>query len=374
MIILQIAPEFDPGTGVGSVVHHLEREWIARGHDVRRLNVAGGSATSLGESRSGHFVRLRHAGRVMWSSTVGTVVARRAVRSLPDGAISICHNDALAGAIYVNHGVLQTAMRARGQYWQRMVRNPVHLFTAARDRIRYQGTTHLAVVNLTFEDDRALRDIYPRLRPPTRVIGNGVDTQRFRPASHEERCVARAKLSIPDDALVTVFVGNEYERKGLGPLLEAIARAGEKHHIVVVGGSPSMTAKLGDLTRNRGINHRSHIVGKQDPLPYLWAADLLAQPSAYESYGLVVAEALAAGVPVMSTRVGVAPDLVESGVNGYLTDGTPEDMLGVLERLEQDDRQMMRSAARESAVVHSWDRVAETYLSLFSELVDAGVK
>ena len=70
----------------------------------------------------------------MWFSTVGTHRARAYLRRHPD-ELSICHNDALAGDVYVNHGIVQAAMRARGHYWLRMVRNPLHLFTTARDLV-----------------------------------------------------------------------------------------------------------------------------------------------------------------------------------------------------------------------------------------------
>src|SRR5690606_29494482 len=93
--------------------------------------------------------RLRHAAFVVCFSTVGTVRARKAVRNLPPGGVSICHNDALAGNVYVNHGVLTSAMRARGSFVWLMVRNPLHILTAVRDHYRYRFGTHDAVVSLS---------------------------------------------------------------------------------------------------------------------------------------------------------------------------------------------------------------------------------
>lgn len=372
MIILQISPEFNPGTGVGGVAHSLEREWLALGHDVRRFGPEEAGCGLLAEPRPGLRGRLRHACYVVWFSTIGTVRARRTVRRLPQHAVSICHNDALAGDIYVNHGVLASAMHARGRYMWRMLRNPLHLFTTARDYLRYIAPVHRLVVNLTNEDDQALKRTYPRLRPSTRVLSNGVDTERFRPPSASERASARARLSLPHDALLTIFIGNEYERKGLFPLIDAIAMAGKRHHLAIVGGTSDMTARLKPVVRDRRIGDRCHIVGTSDPLPYLWAADLLAQPSSYESYGLVVTEALAAGVPVLSTPVGVAPDVIESGVNGYLSIGTATEMHAMLSQFETADREAMRTAARESVRGRTWTHVARAYMSLFSEFANAG--
>lgn len=373
MIILQISPEFEPGTGVGAVAHNLEEQWRSRGHDVRRFGLAEAGWARRSGPRSGLVGRVGHVGQVVWFSTIGTVRAKRAVAALPPGAIAICHNDALAGDIYVNHGILQAAMRARGHYQWRMVRNPLHLFTAVRDRRRYEGGTHRVVVNLTHEDDAALRREFPGIQSPTVVIGNGVDTERFRPPTKEERCDARARLDLEDHAILTIFIGNEYERKGLFGLMDAVAGSGPQHRLLVVGGTADMIADAQEAARRRGMGDRLLMVGRQDPLPYLWAADLLAQPSAYESYGLVVTEALAVGVPVVSTHVGVAPDVIDDGVNGYLTDGASQDLGDILVRFETADHQSMRSAARRSSLGHGWGTISERYLELFAELTGTEV-
>lgn len=68
--------------------------------------------------------RLIVATRVVWFSTVGTVLARRAAKRQAPGTVVICHNDALAGDVYVNHGIVLQAMRNRGGAFARVLRNP----------------------------------------------------------------------------------------------------------------------------------------------------------------------------------------------------------------------------------------------------------
>lgn len=368
MIILQIAPVIGVGTGVGAVAYHLEQEWLRLGHDVRRLELKDTGAGWLARPGSGVPGKLKLLAGVVWFSTVGTVVARRRIAELPAGSVSICHNDALAGDLYVNHGLLQTSLAARGRRRLRLLRNPLHLFTTARDRWRYRSSLHRAVVNLTAADDRALRQVYPRLHPPTWVIGNGVDVTRFRPPTPAERQEQRDALGLSDDDVVTVFVGHEFARKGLAPLLEAIAGLDARHHLVVVGGDPPMVESLRRRAQQLGCEHRCHAVGVQDPLPSLWAADVLAQPSAYESYGLVVVEALAAGLPVISTPVGVAPEVVVEGRTGFLTDATPEDLARCLRLVAAGDRGALSDASRRLAESHAWPRVAADYLARLAVL------
>jgi UDP-glucose:(heptosyl)LPS alpha-1,3-glucosyltransferase len=366
--IVQITPEIGPGTGVGAVAYHLEQEWQRRGVDVRRftLDEAGGAwLPRLGGGVSG---RLALIARVVWFSTVGTQRARRYLRRHP-GAVSVCHNDALAGDVYVNHGIIQTAMQARGHYWFRMARNPLHLFTTVRDRRRYTRATHRLVVNLVREEERLLREAYPGLAIPTVVIGNGVDVDRFRPPSGDERERARARLSLGPAARCVLFIGNEFGRKGLPALIDAVARLDDDTYLFVVGGTPEMVLAEASRPAAKRLGSRLVFVGAQgDPRPWLEAADVLASPSAYESYGLVVLEALACGVPVVATPTGCVPDVIVEGVNGAVTGGTAEQVEEGLRRILSGDLAAMRAAARQSAEGHSWSAVAARYLDALAQL------
>ncbi|BDZ54909.1 hypothetical protein GCM10025870_19820 [Agromyces marinus] len=162
--IVQIAPTIEPGSGVAGVAYALEQEFRAAGVHVERFTAADAGRTLVQPHRTRFGLHLARAGNVIWFSTVGTRRAKRFLAARPD-AVSFTHNDVMAGDVYVNHGLLQAAMRARGNYAWRMVRNPVHLFTALRDRIRYRGRTHRAVVALTGEEARLLTEVYGRVRP-----------------------------------------------------------------------------------------------------------------------------------------------------------------------------------------------------------------
>jgi UDP-glucose:(heptosyl)LPS alpha-1,3-glucosyltransferase len=177
---------------------------------------------------------------------------------------------------------------------------------------------------------------------------------------------------VPDAALHVLFVGHEFERKGLPLVLEAAA-AEPRVHVSVVGGTSDMLESLERLAVELGVRARVHLAGQvRDPLPWLHAADALALPSAYEANALVVLEALACGVPVVATPVGYAPQVVADGVNGYLVERTAHDVRRALTALADAtvrERDAMSRAARRTAEDHDWDRVAESYLSLLTPLV-----
>jgi len=375
--ILQIAPEIAPGSGVGGVAHHLEEAFERAGVPTERFTLADARGTWLPEPGPGLRGRLVLLARVVWFSTVGTALAHRRLaraRRAPGArVVSICHNDVLAGDVYVNHGILRVAMRARGGYVWRMVRNPLHLFTAARDAVRYRGRTHRVVVNLTSAEREALRATYPHLRAPAVVIGNGVDVTRFAPPSPAERAAARAAAGVPDGAAHVVFVGHEFDRKGLDLVLEAAADLPDVH-VSVVGGTPDMLADVRARVARLETTDRVHLAGRvPDPRPWLHAADALALPSAYEANALVVLEALACGVPVVATPVGYAPDVLDDGRTGWLVDRTVDGVRkGLAAVVALDDRARLDAAraARATAERHGWDAVARRYLALAAELAE----
>lgn len=371
MRIVQIAPKIGPGTGVGAVAYHLEQEWAAAGHDVSRFTLDDARAGWLPEGRSGLQGKAVLALQVLWFSTVGTVLARRRLAELGTDAISVCHNDVLAGDVYVNHGNLVAAMRARGGAGWRLMRNPLHLFTTARDALRYRTNLHRHVVNLSTAEDTLLRQTFGKVAAPTWIIPNGVDVDRYHPPSSDDRQTLRAELGLRETDVASLFVGHEYGRKGLYPLIEAMLRLPEHHHLIIVGGDHDQVAQLSSDPRIISLWARCHLMGAADPRPYYWASDVLVQASAYESYGLVVSEALACGLPVVSTPVGCAVDLIRDGENGFLTSGAVEDIAARIQDLADLDSVRVRHAARSTAERCSWAAVATAYLGHLRDLAPA---
>lgn len=362
--IVQIAPQISPGSGVGMVAYALEREFQAVGAIVERFTLEDARGRPSRSSPS----RLRLAWDVVWFSTVGTRRAKRFLAARPD-AVSICHNDVMAGDIYVNHGILPAAMRARGHFALRMMRNPLHLFIAVRDRVRYRGGTHRAIVVLSSTEAALLGTEYGKVCAPITVIGNGVDLERFRPPTIGERAEARARLGFEEDDRVALFIGHEFDRKGLPAVMEALSRVGPRIKLLVVGGSEDMIAHAHAHASNLGAGERVVFAGEHgDVSNFLVASDMFVLPSAYEASALVLLEALASGLPVIATRAGSAPDIVEDGVNGYLV---PRDAAVIADRMEllaADASSARRVRARESSLRYSWERIAQQYVALLESL------
>lgn len=367
MKIVQIVPELRTGSGVEAVAYHLGQEWARLGAETAQFTLADAGGAWLPAAGAGLRGKLALASRVMWFSTVGTVRARRMLARQPEDTVTICHNDVVAGAVYVNHGITAEAMRARGNRWIRMLRNPLHLFVWLRDARRFAGETHEVVVNLSVPEVEALHRTYPRIRPRTAVIGNGVDTVHYQP-DPDSRASARSQLGIDPEANVGVFVGHEYARKGLPHVLDAMTELPD-FTLLVVGGTAEMITAAQQEADTLGVAERVRFLGRQpDPRPYFHASDVFVFPSAYESYGLVVLEALACGVPVVATAVGCVPEVLTDGVNGAVVRPEAASVREGIRSCLAADRAHQSRQARSTAEAHSWTAVARQYLELFDSL------
>ena len=367
-VICQLAPRIGEGTGVGAVAHGLAQAFVAKGICVEEFTLADTPYRSI-PTRSAIARHVEHLLEVVYFSTGGSARARARLRREPD-TWSICHNDLMAGDIYVNHGLLRLAMESRGHARLRMLRNPLHLFTNARDWWRFNHCqAHRAVVHLTNAEQSAFHRLYPRSPLPSAVIGNGVDTAYYRLPTDTERSMARKKFAVPPDAFIVSFAGHEFGRKGLDLLIDALPSLPSRVHLLVAGGRPEDIERARRHAASVSATDQVTFAGVQpDARETLWASDAMALPSSYESYSLILLEALACGVPAIHTEVGAAPDLIQPGMNGFLIERNVPQVIAAILAATRLDPTSARAAARAVATPHDWADVADKYLDLLATL------
>jgi glycosyltransferase involved in cell wall biosynthesis len=202
-----------------------------------------------------------------------------------------------------------------------------------------------------------------------RLIFNGIDTDKFTPCTAEERATVRARLELPEQRGIGLFVGRFVRKKGLH-IIEALARRLPEVLWVFVGSGPEDPTPWG--LNNVQVAGRV----KHEDLPDFYrAADVLLLPSSGEGFPLVVQEALACGLGVLSTReVGTACPQA-----GHLirTPSEPDNAVGVagweraVHDLLADDPYLeaRENRAHEAHKLWSWDHCASEYLRLFDEIV-----
>ena len=202
------------------------------------------------------------------------------------------------------------------------------------------------------------------------TVPNGVDTDRFCPGSPDARRVARASLGIGADRLVTLFVGSEWEGKGLVHALEAVSRRSGCDLLVVGRGDLD---RYGRIVRDLGITERvTFLEPRPDLLPLYRAADVFLLPTVYETFSLVSHEAAACGLALLVTRVSGVDELLEDGENGWFIRRDPADIATRLAELEADPdgRERLGAAARRSALRYSWPAMVRGYRSVYDAVME----
>ncbi len=205
------------------------------------------------------------------------------------------------------------------------------------------------------------------------VIGNGIDLTRFQPVPRDE---ARAALGLPRDARILVSVGTLVERKGFHRVIECLPALLSRHpdlHYVAVGGSGpegDISARLRAQVERLGLGERVHFLGACAPdrlkLP-LSAADVFVLATSYEGWANVFLEAMACGLPVVTTRVGGNAQVVCDAALGTLVPFGDQDALcsALSDALTRPwDRARIRAYAQANA----WDQRIPALVALFEEL------
>jgi glycosyltransferase involved in cell wall biosynthesis len=205
------------------------------------------------------------------------------------------------------------------------------------------------------------------------VIPNGIELGRFYP-DPEARVRVRAELGIDPDAWVIGTVGRVAVEKNQALLLRAAAPLlGPKVRLIVAGDGPLM-ASLQELVITLGISGPAHLLGVRRDVPaVLNALDVFAMSSDTEGLPLVVLEAMATGLPVVSTSVGGIPNVLSEGQTGFLVPaGDDAALRDRLAKLAADPAMTRACGARARAVTverFSAERMQREYLELYARVL-----
>jgi glycosyltransferase involved in cell wall biosynthesis len=181
------------------------------------------------------------------------------------------------------------------------------------------------IIAVSYFTKRELLEYYKIPEEKIRVIHNGVDTTKFRPAKDKRKI--KEELGFNPNDLAIVSVGRLYARKGLFTLIESmpavIKRFKNAKFIISGKGQSDEMRKLVDYAEKIGVKDNLIFTGyfPDKKLPKLYqAADVFAFSTFYEHHPFAVLEALSTGLPVVTTNVGGIPETIENGKNGFLVE------------------------------------------------------
>lgn len=191
------------------------------------------------------------------------------------------------------------------------------------------------IITVSHANEKLMQKLYPELKNYTTTVLNGVDSTWFESqllnfsesAMNEFR---EEEFEADEKTKVILTVAELHERKGLEYLIKAMPAILEKipnTKLIIVGEGPQRQ-DIEKLIEKEGLAKNIKLLGYRKSIPKIMAsANLFVLPSVKEAFGLVILEAMAAWLPVLATKVGGIPEIIEDGVNGFLIEPKDSDAL-----------------------------------------------
>ncbi|RMG00599.1 MAG: glycosyltransferase family 1 protein [Nitrospirae bacterium] len=200
------------------------------------------------------------------------------------------------------------------------------------------------------------------------VIYNGVDLEEFAPGGVSDRTALRERFGLSGKAEVILFIGSDYRRKGLKTLLEAMGSIKRQStYLLVVGRGRRENYRR--LLHRLGLEERVIFAGPQtEPGPFYRGADIFVLPTLYDPFSNATIEALASGLPVITSQNNGASEIISHNEDGYILDD-PGDSSRLAEYIIRalDERKEMGGNARQKAESYPIEKSLKAFMKTIEE-------
>jgi glycosyltransferase involved in cell wall biosynthesis len=381
MKIAHVTSTFPPYQGgTGNVCYYNARELARRGHDVHVFTAAAEGAPAQ-ETREGvHIHRLRPLLRVGNAPILPQIVSK-----LRGFEVVHLHLPFIGGGELASLSVLLHRIPFVVTYHSDLIGDGTWrdlVFRAAMWSSRHAVLMQADMVLFVSEghaETCAQRGVYEARRTHCQILPNGVDTGLFRPLA--DRQDTRRRLGLTDSNPVVGFVGvldRAHHYKGLEVLMAALADPELAHVQLLVVGGGELQEHYQQHAFELGIDHRAVFcgaVGHDDLAAHYRCCDVFAVPSlAPESFGLVVAEGMACGIPVVASDGPGVRSLVEEGVNGWLTPAGDvlslrQGLIKTLGMAPEQRAAMGRAGRRKVEERYAWEQIGARLEAIYRDIL-----
>lgn len=251
--------------------------------------------------------------------------------------------------------------------------NPSHSFRLKAERNVFASAQLKAVICISEMVRQEVLAHFPIAPEKLHVIYNAVDAERFSPALICHRDEIRARFNIPPDAALFLLIGSGFARKGVAPAIAAIARLPDNAHLLIVGKDKQAARYQAQV--GASLARRVHFAGPQmDVRPFYGAADVFVLPTLYDPLSNAVLEALACGLPVLTSSKCGAGEIVLAQQAGFVCDARDVVALGEHMRrlLDPELRRACAARARAAALELSAEAMTARLLTLYRSLLPVG--
>ncbi|MGL5940203.1 MAG: glycosyltransferase family 4 protein [Waterburya sp.] len=370
MHIALTVEQFNQLGGIERVTVQLALSYRQLGHEVTVLT----SDWDKTYEEQFNFIKVNAPQKPVWRRNLA--FPKAITQTLSKGSYDFIHAQGASSlkfdltTLHSVHAAWMSILRAETKPWSRkgLARRlrPSDWATIAIERIQAKNRHGFFHACSRIVQEEALH--FSRI-PPERIksIPWGVDLETFQP-NIKVRAQERQTWGVDESDIVLLFVANAFVRKGLDTILSAIAKLGKQQlHLMIVGrDNPQMyLSKIEQL----GLKHQVHFLGYRSVIACYQAADIFVLPTTYEPWGLVISEALACGLPVITSSLAGAADLITPGENGILLNDprSVQELAKAIDTLLAPERlNQMVKAARPSVQNSSWLEVSRQILALKS--------
>ncbi|KAA0017903.1 glycosyltransferase family 4 protein [Salinicola corii] len=368
--IVQIVRDIGPSGGINGVAYNLDIQFKRKGVEAQAFTLGKVKKESM--AKSVFFSKIKLMKEVVQFTVFGTFRARKQFLKSNDQSVVLCHADVLYGDVYVNHGLHLAMLRRSKNRFRIIVRNPFHLFLLLREWLRFYFNIHSVIVCFSDREKLELLEVYPKIKSEVAVIPNGIDLDIYRPGPPQDNCNLRLSFGLGLEDLCLVFVGHEFDRKGLKFVIEALALLPNHVKLVVVGGgSQSKIEQYKKIAEKLAVENRVKFLGQRsDVASLLNMCDLFVLPSFYETWALVGVESMACGLPVLMCPVGGITEYLHDGHNGFEITRDSKDIAEKVKHFINNPSAMnsMGEKAISTAKKYAWSSVADSYIALFRKI------
>jgi UDP-glucose:(heptosyl)LPS alpha-1,3-glucosyltransferase len=257
----------------------------------------------------------------------------------------------------------------RAGFFRRLHRRAYYALLAGLERHIYSDPK-VSLAAVSQRTAALLNDYFHR--QDIRVIPNGIDATQFSPSARMAlRAEARRRRNFQESDFVLLLIGNDWRVKGLETVLRAASTLRDLPVLLIAAGDDSPEV-FSDLAKSLGISERCRFEpSREDVLDFYAAADLYVSPSREDSFGLPVAEAMACGLPAITSIFAGVSSLLHDGVDSLiLRDPHDAKTLATMIRTlyqKADWRSRMGQAAAKVSLEWTWDRNAAALWEFLKE-------
>ena len=374
MKIAIIRKKYNPFGGAERYLNLLASHLVREGHDVHIFANKWPGGTDNGIT----FHKIPMIGGLSLLKVWSFAIAAWIILKRFDGDIIFSNERLFAQDILrTSDGVHKTWLSIRMRYSSLLsklsfVINPLHLSIRFLDWFIFNRRAFKKIIAPSEFIKRNILREYRNVHPEDiSVIYNGVDLDRFHPANKNKfRDMIRRQLGINSTAKLLLFIGTGFERKGLRYAIASLQHLPENTFLAVIGKGRLKLYK--EIARRFSVSDRVRFLGPVEGAEqYYAAADLLVAPTLYEPMANVILEALATGIPVVTTRDCGNAEVVIAGKNGWLIDDPTNDKeiaFNILKALDKSVNTAAERSAREGASQFTIERAVNQIKQLINTI------